>query len=266
MLEAKIAGLRDQLRSAEIVEAADGDVAGMGTTVTYEDEKSGKELSHKLVPKVEADPGAGLISIDSPVGKALAGRRSATTPRSRRRRARARCACLRSITPERATAGERGRLARLASGPLSKPKGSSSHDLNESPRARARDRTRLRPGGRRRSHLRRRRQEADGQAAAELRLRLVADRQARLRGDRAQQGQDRLRLDPRQVQGRRRQGLPAGGDHPGQRPDPARLHDRQAEKPSDKGKYSAKGTISISRAIRRPSAASSPARRRPRSS
>jgi transcription elongation factor GreA len=73
MLEVKIAGLRDQLRSAEIVEAADGDVAGMGTTVTYKDESSGKELSHKLVPKVEANPTAGLISIDSPVGKALAG-------------------------------------------------------------------------------------------------------------------------------------------------------------------------------------------------
>ncbi len=73
MLEAKIAGLRDQLRSAEIVEAANGDAAGMGTTVTYKDEQSGKELSHKLVPKVEANPSAGLISIDSPVGKALAG-------------------------------------------------------------------------------------------------------------------------------------------------------------------------------------------------
>jgi transcription elongation factor GreA len=73
MLEAKIAGLRDQLRSAEIVEAAEGDIAGMGTTVTYEDESSGKQLSHKLVPKVEANPGAGLISIDSPVGRALAG-------------------------------------------------------------------------------------------------------------------------------------------------------------------------------------------------
>jgi transcription elongation factor GreA len=75
MLEAKIAGLRDQLRSAEVVEVADGDVAGMGSTVTYADEKSGKELQHKLVPKVEANPTAGLISIDSPVGKALAGRK-----------------------------------------------------------------------------------------------------------------------------------------------------------------------------------------------
>ncbi len=73
MLEAKIAGLRDQLRSAEIVEAADDGVAGMGTKVTYADEKSGKELTHTLVPKIEADPTKGLISIDSPVGKALAG-------------------------------------------------------------------------------------------------------------------------------------------------------------------------------------------------
>jgi transcription elongation factor GreA len=73
MLEVKIAGMRDQLRSAEIVETAEGGVAGMGTTVTYTDEKTGKQMSHKLVPKVEADPSAGLISIDSPVGKALAG-------------------------------------------------------------------------------------------------------------------------------------------------------------------------------------------------
>jgi transcription elongation factor GreA len=73
MLEAKITALKDQVRSAEIVEAADGEVAGMGTTVVYKDEKSGKELRHKLVPKLEANPTEGLISIDSPVGKALAG-------------------------------------------------------------------------------------------------------------------------------------------------------------------------------------------------
>ena len=39
MLEAKIARIRDQLRSAEIVEEADGDAAGMGSTVTYEDKR-----------------------------------------------------------------------------------------------------------------------------------------------------------------------------------------------------------------------------------
>jgi transcription elongation factor GreA len=73
MLEAKIAGLREQLRTAEIVEGSEDGVAGMGATVTYADEKTGKELTHTLVPKIEADPSKGLISIDSPVGKALAG-------------------------------------------------------------------------------------------------------------------------------------------------------------------------------------------------
>jgi transcription elongation factor GreA len=75
MLEAKIGALHDQLRSAEIVAAADGEVAGMGSTVVYADGKTGKEMRHKLVPKLEANPTAGLISIDSPVGRALAGAR-----------------------------------------------------------------------------------------------------------------------------------------------------------------------------------------------
>jgi transcription elongation factor GreA len=73
MLEVKIANLREQLRSAEVVETADGDVAGMGSTVTYCDDKTGREMRHKLVPKLEASPADGLLSIDSPVGKALAG-------------------------------------------------------------------------------------------------------------------------------------------------------------------------------------------------
>ena len=76
MLEAKIARIRDQLRTAEIVEApADGDSAGMNSTVTYADEKAGKEMTYRLVPAVEADPRDGALSIDSPVGRALAGAR-----------------------------------------------------------------------------------------------------------------------------------------------------------------------------------------------
>jgi transcription elongation factor GreA len=74
MLEAKIARLRDQLGSAEIVEAAEGgERAGMGSTVTFSDEASGKETTYKLVPGLEAKPADGLLSIDSPVGRALAG-------------------------------------------------------------------------------------------------------------------------------------------------------------------------------------------------
>jgi transcription elongation factor GreA len=76
MLEGKIARMRDQLRSAEIVEQAEhGDGAGMGSTVTYADQKAGKEMTYRLVPAMEADPRGGQISIDSPVGQALAGAR-----------------------------------------------------------------------------------------------------------------------------------------------------------------------------------------------
>ncbi|HZI91507.1 MAG TPA: transcription elongation factor GreA [Thermoleophilaceae bacterium] len=75
MLEAKIARMRGQLRSAEIVEAVEGDAIGMGSTVTYADSESGKEMTFTLVPATEADPGDGRLSMDSPVGEALAGAR-----------------------------------------------------------------------------------------------------------------------------------------------------------------------------------------------
>jgi transcription elongation factor GreA len=76
MLEVRIARMRELLRSAEIVEEAQaGEGAGMGSTVTYRDDKAGKELSFKLVPAPEARPSDGSLSIDSPVGRALAGSR-----------------------------------------------------------------------------------------------------------------------------------------------------------------------------------------------
>ncbi len=90
MLEAKINRMREQLRSAEILEAAHGGEAGMGSTVTYADDHSGKEMAFKLVPGVEANPTEGLLSIDSPVGKALDGAkphetRTLNTPKGRRK-------------------------------------------------------------------------------------------------------------------------------------------------------------------------------------
>lgn len=90
MLEAKIARMRDQLLNSEIVEEAHrGEGAGMGSTVTYADAKAGKEMTYRLVPAMEADPGSGRLSIDSPVGQALAGakagdERALTTPGGKR--------------------------------------------------------------------------------------------------------------------------------------------------------------------------------------
>jgi transcription elongation factor GreA len=86
MLEAKIARMREQLRTSEIVEAAAaGDGAGMFSKVTYSDAKADKEMTFTLVPATEADPSQKRLSIDSPVGKALAGttkgdERTLTTP------------------------------------------------------------------------------------------------------------------------------------------------------------------------------------------
>jgi len=61
----------------------------MGSTVTWVDSDSGRETTFKLVPGVDASPGDGLLSIDSPVGSALAGTkpgdtRTLETPRGAR--------------------------------------------------------------------------------------------------------------------------------------------------------------------------------------
>lgn len=80
MLEAKIAGMRARLLSAEIVEAAGGDgVVGMDSTVTYSDVSTGKTQTFTLVSANDAQPSEGRLSIDSPVGKALRGRRVGDT-------------------------------------------------------------------------------------------------------------------------------------------------------------------------------------------
>jgi transcription elongation factor GreA len=80
MLEAKIAGMRARLLSAEIVEAATGDgVVGMDSTVTYADAATGKAQTFQLVSANDAQPSEGRLSIDSPVGKALRGLRVGET-------------------------------------------------------------------------------------------------------------------------------------------------------------------------------------------
>ena len=90
LLEAKIAGMRARLLDAEIVEAANGDgLAGMNSTVTYTDASTGASQTFTLVSAPDAQPSEGRLSIDSPVGKALRGRRvgdttTVATPRGSR--------------------------------------------------------------------------------------------------------------------------------------------------------------------------------------
>jgi transcription elongation factor GreA len=91
MLETKILRLRERLLRARIHTGdTGGDTIGFGSQVTVIDEASGRELGYTLVAAVSADPAAGKLSIDSPVGKALTGARegdvvSVGTPKGDRR-------------------------------------------------------------------------------------------------------------------------------------------------------------------------------------
>ncbi len=70
-LEARIAQLKQRLKSATVVEA---DQAGRGTVnvghkVRVQEVDGGRELEYQLVGQAEADAAAGKISVQSPVGK-----------------------------------------------------------------------------------------------------------------------------------------------------------------------------------------------------
>jgi transcription elongation factor GreA len=76
MLESRIATLEDKLRSASVIEKSElsRDVVRVGSQVHVTDEK-GKKLAYTIVGSTEADPSANRLSNESPVGKALVGRK-----------------------------------------------------------------------------------------------------------------------------------------------------------------------------------------------
>jgi transcription elongation factor GreA len=90
-LETKIKRLVERLRNAVVVDApTDRDVVAFGTTVTVADEQTGREATWTLVGATEADLAAGKLSAESPVARALMGRRpgdeiEVQTPRGVRR-------------------------------------------------------------------------------------------------------------------------------------------------------------------------------------
>jgi transcription elongation factor GreA len=76
-LETRILRLREKLLNAEVVKAGAGrdGTARFGASVTFEDEQSGRIQSVRLVASHDADPSAGALSIESPIGVALNGGR-----------------------------------------------------------------------------------------------------------------------------------------------------------------------------------------------
>jgi transcription elongation factor GreA len=92
MLEARIATLEDNLRSATVVDASDlgTDVVRVGSVVHVKDEASGKSNQYTIVGSAEARPADMKLSNESPVGKALLGHKRGeevvfSTPRGERR-------------------------------------------------------------------------------------------------------------------------------------------------------------------------------------
>jgi transcription elongation factor GreA len=91
-LETRILRLRDRLLNAEVVEAGAGPdgTARFGATVTFEEEQSGQTQTVRLVASHDANPSAGALSIESPIGAALNGHATGqivevTTPKGVRR-------------------------------------------------------------------------------------------------------------------------------------------------------------------------------------
>ncbi|HLI32803.1 MAG TPA: transcription elongation factor GreA [Solirubrobacteraceae bacterium] len=77
MLETRIAQLEEKLRMATVidVEEISTDVVQVGSIVHVKDEKTGKSAKYTIVGSAEAKPEESKLSNESPVGRALLGRR-----------------------------------------------------------------------------------------------------------------------------------------------------------------------------------------------
>lgn len=76
-IEARIVEIEAMLKNAEIIEDVKGNVKTViiGVNVKVLDEEYGDECEYRVVGSTEADPQNGKISDESPVGKALLGKR-----------------------------------------------------------------------------------------------------------------------------------------------------------------------------------------------
>ena len=76
-IEARIKDLENKLAAAKVIDPAQVDAGGkvvFGATVDLEDEDSGAKATYQIVGDDEADLKLGLISISSPIARALIGK------------------------------------------------------------------------------------------------------------------------------------------------------------------------------------------------
>jgi transcription elongation factor GreA len=81
MVEAHIAALEEKLRSAQVINSAElsNDIVRVGVIVNVKDEKTGDADKFTIVGSAEASPRDKKLSNESPVGKALIGRKRGDT-------------------------------------------------------------------------------------------------------------------------------------------------------------------------------------------
>lgn len=77
-IEGRILAIEKMLRNVRIIDEQEVslDEVGLGSKVTLLDVETGEQLIYSLVGSAEADPFNGRISNESPVGKALLGRKA----------------------------------------------------------------------------------------------------------------------------------------------------------------------------------------------
>ncbi len=77
MTEARVAELEDRLSRAEIIDVSklSGDTVKFGALVTLVDEDTEQESVYRIVGEFEADVKEGKLSINSPIARALIGKR-----------------------------------------------------------------------------------------------------------------------------------------------------------------------------------------------
>jgi transcription elongation factor GreA len=81
-IEGRIQELEGKLAALQIIDPATVDAGGrivFGATVELEDQSTGEVVKYQIVGDDEADIKAGLISISSPIARALIGRREGDT-------------------------------------------------------------------------------------------------------------------------------------------------------------------------------------------
>ncbi|HLS90739.1 MAG TPA: transcription elongation factor GreA [Limnochordia bacterium] len=79
-VEGRIATLEKMLRNARVIDQdeVDTDTVTVGSKVRLKDLESGQEYEYTLVGSAEADPAAARISNESPVGRAILGKKVGT--------------------------------------------------------------------------------------------------------------------------------------------------------------------------------------------